>query len=245
MYIRVIASQGEEETQWDENTGFRAALIPLIWDDGNTFLKYIKKTSILYLLTSNMIKMTTGLEEYLADNFVTTEDEISEVIKHFKYIKAGKNEVLIKSGDVCRYFYFVLKGCVRTYFNDAEGTEATRYVAFENQFITTMHSFIEQSPSNEYICTVEPSELLAISYKDFELAMSNIPLFKDLYIKQLERTYMTNHGRIEIFLRLNAKQRYEYILQNNKQIIQRLSNKLVAGFLGITQESLSRLKAKK
>jgi CRP-like cAMP-binding protein len=189
--------------------------------------------------------MVKKLEKYLADNFITTDVEISKIVKYFKHIKAAKNEVLIERGVVCNYFYFVINGCVRAYFYSSEGKESTRYVAFENQFISTIHSFIEQSPSNEYISAIEPSELLAISHTDFKTAISNIPIFKDLYIKQLERAYMTNHWRIEILLRLNAKQRYDYLLKNNKQIIQRLSNNTLASFLGITQESLSRLKAKK
>ena len=74
---------------------------------------------------------------------------------------------------------------------------------------------------------------------------NNSPLFKDFYIKMLEGTYLHNHWRIETFLRLGAKQRYEYVMANNKQLVQRLSNKNLSSFLGITQESLSRIKAKK
>jgi len=115
----------------------------------------------------------------------------------------------------------------------------------ENQFISSIHSFIKQVPSSEFICAVEASELLAISYIDFRSALSRISLFKDFYIKMLEGTYLNNHWRIETFLRLDAKQRYEYILEHNKQLVQRLSNKNLSSFLGITQESLSRIKAKK
>ena len=189
--------------------------------------------------------MKTSLEEYLAKNFTSTKTEIDEVVKQFKYLKKEKNEFLVREGEVCNYLYFVINGCVRTFFNDANGQEATRYIAFENQFITTIHSFIEQTPSNENICTVEPSELLAISYDDFTLGIQSIPLFKDLYIKQLERTYITHHWRVETFLMMDAKQRYDYLLRNEEKIVQRLSNKMLASFMGITQESLSRLKSKK
>lgn len=188
--------------------------------------------------------MKTSLEEYLVKNFTSTKDDIDEVAKHFRYFKKAKNEFLVIEGEVCKNFYFVINGCVRTFFNDANGQEATRYIAFENQFITTIHSFIEQIPSNESICTVEPSELLAISYSDFRLGIKTIPLFKDLYIKQLERAYITNHWRMETFLMLDARQRYEYLLENEKKMVQRISNKIVASFMGITQESLSRLKKK-
>ena len=189
--------------------------------------------------------MTESLEQFLVDNFTCTENEINEVVKYFSHKKAAKDEVLVDNGDICRYLFFIIKGCVKAYFIDSDGQETIRYVAFENNFISSIHNFIKQTPSNECLSTVEPSELLAISYTDFKLALSNSTLFKDFYIKMLEGTYLNNHWRIETFLRLGAKQRYEYLLENNKQLVQRLSNKNLSSFLGITQESLSRIKAKK
>ena len=189
--------------------------------------------------------MTESLEQFFATNFTTTEDEISEVVKYFKYVKSKKDEVLTENGKVCRYFFFIVKGCVKANFIDSNGQETIRYVAFENQLISSIHSFIKQTPSNEYITAIEPSELLAISYTDFKSALSKSSLFKDFYIKVLERTYMNNHWRIETFLRLGAKERYEYLFKNSRQLVQRLSNKDLSSFLGITQESLSRIKAKK
>ncbi len=189
--------------------------------------------------------MTGSLEKVLANNFTCTEEEISEFVKYFKYKKASKEEVLIQSGDVCRYFYFIINGCVKACFIDDKGQETIRFVSFENQFISSMHSFIEQTPTNEFICACEHSELLAISHSDFKFALNKIPLFKDFYINLLEMAYVNNHWRIETFLRLDAKQRYEYMLKNNNKLVQRLSNKNLSSFLGITQESLSRIKAKK
>ncbi|WP_299107527.1 Crp/Fnr family transcriptional regulator [uncultured Winogradskyella sp.] len=189
--------------------------------------------------------MTESLEHFFTNKFTCTTDEISEVVKHFKYVEASKGEVLIEDGNVCRYLYFVIKGCLKANFIDANGQETIRYVAFENQLISSIHSFINQTSSNEYITVVEPSKLLAISYTDFKLELSKSSLFKDFYIKMLEITYLNNHWRIETFLRLDAKQRYDYLLKNDKRLVQRLSNKNLSHFLGITQESLSRIKAKK
>lgn len=189
--------------------------------------------------------MKESLEQFLANSFITTENEVSDVLNFFNPINVPKNELLVENGYVCRHLFFIVEGCLKAYFIDSSGQETIRYVAFEDQFISSMHSFVKQIPSNEYISAVEPSELLAISHDDFKLALSRSSLFKDFYIKMLEGTYLNNHWRIETFLRLNAKQRYEYLLKNNKQLVQRLSNKDLSSFLGITQESLSRVKAKK
>jgi CRP-like cAMP-binding protein len=189
--------------------------------------------------------MTEQLITYFTKNFRTTPSELEMLVAAFKQKTVKKNENLISKDEICRYSYFVCSGSVRAYFITDDGQEATRYVALENQFITTIHSFISQNPTNEYIQATETSELLYISYTDFKKLIAETNLAKDLYIKQLEVAYITNHWRLESFLKMSAKQRYDFLIQTNPALIQRLSNKIVASYLGITQESLSRLKAQK
>jgi len=189
--------------------------------------------------------MTELLKTYFSHNFETTTTEIEQVVSAFKEKIVKKNEILISKGDICRYAYFVCKGSVRAYFIDDDGQEATRYIATENQFITTIHAFISQTPTNEFIEATEQAELLQISYNDFKKIIEETTLARDLYNKQLEVAYSTNHWRLESFLKMSAKQRYDFLLQTNPAFIQRLSNKIVASYLGITQESLSRIKAQK
>lgn len=189
--------------------------------------------------------MKESVEQFFRNNFTTTENEISELANYFEYKKVRKNEILLKSGDICRYLYFIINGCIKASFIASDGKETIRYVSFENQFISSVLSFIEQTPSTEFISACENSELLIISHIDFKHALKDIPLVKDFYIKMLEKAYIHNHWRIETFLSLDAKQRYQFLVENNKQLVQRLSNKDLSSFLGITQESLSRIKASK
>jgi CRP-like cAMP-binding protein len=189
--------------------------------------------------------MTEQLKTYLANNFQTTPTEVEKLVSVFKAKSVKKNENLISKGDICRYTYFVCKGSVRAYFINDDGQEATRYIALENQFITSLNSFISQSPTNEFIEATEQAELLQISYSDFKKIIEETTLARDLYNKRLEVAYVNNHWRWESFLKMSAKQRYDLLLQTNPAIIQRLSNKIVASYLGITQESLSRIKTQK
>ena len=189
--------------------------------------------------------MKEQLRTYFANNFKATPIEVEKLVTAFKEKSVKKNEILISKGDVCRYTYFISKGSVRAYFIDNDGKESTRYIAIENQFITTIHSFISQTPTNEFIQATEQAELLQISHADFKTIIEETTLGRDLYTNQLEVAYQTNHWRLESFLKMSAKQRYDFLIETNPAIIQRLSNKIVASYLGITQESLSRLKAQK
>jgi CRP-like cAMP-binding protein len=189
--------------------------------------------------------MTTNLEHFLRNTIHPSDDDLATILPYFQVRQIKKNEQLLSDGEVCRQVYFINAGSVRAYFIDEMGNEATRYIAFENNFITVLNSFITQTTSSEFLQATENGEVLTIAYQDFKQLLGTVPVWKDLYIKQLEIAYVTNAWRLESFIKMDAKERYDHLLATNPKVIQRIANKIVANYLGITQESLSRLKAKK
>jgi CRP-like cAMP-binding protein len=167
------------------------------------------------------------------------------VLSTFKPISVKKNEMLLASGEVCKYAYFVGRGGLRTFFYNEIGEEKTRYIAFENHFVSAFASFITQTPSAECVQALEDSELLRIRQVDFYNLVDTNPVFARLYRQSLEQSQVFATWRIETMISMTAKERYENLLERMPQVILRLSNKHVASFLGITQESLSRLKKRK
>lgn len=186
-------------------------------------------------------------EDFLArflegqDIFLTEERLLSS---KFKRINVKKNSLLLTFGQVCQYAYFICNGCLRTYFINEKGEEKTRYIAFENKFVSAFASFITQAPSAEYVQALEECVLLRISQVDFYKLVDTDPVFALLYRQSLEQAQVFATWRIETMINMTAKGRYENLLERMPQVILRLSNKHVASFLGITQESLSRLKKK-
>jgi CRP-like cAMP-binding protein len=185
-----------------------------------------------------------SLKRFLVDEYSFPEDE-SALLSKFKRLSVKKNCGLHTSGDVCQYAYFICSGCLRTYFTDEKGEEKTRYIAFENKFVSAFASFITQQPSAEYVQALEDSELLRISQSDFYELVDTNAVFARLYRKSLEQSQVVATWRIETMISMTAKERYENLLERMPEVVLRLSNKYVASFLGITQESLSRLKTKK
>ncbi|MDB5144695.1 MAG: Crp/Fnr family transcriptional regulator [Mucilaginibacter sp.] len=188
--------------------------------------------------------MQTNLEplrRFLADKYSFPEEKVL-LLSKFRRVTIKKNSLLLNAGEVCQYVYFICNGCIRTYFIDAKGAEKTRYLAFENNFVTALASFITQAPSAQYIQALEDSELLRISQTDFYKLVDTNPVFAKLYRESLEQSQVFSTWRIETMISMTAKERYENLLERMPQVVLRLSNKHVASFLGITQESLSRLK---
>lgn len=186
----------------------------------------------------------TELTCFIKKNINMEEEELKIILSYFKMIKKKKHEILLSQGKVSEGSYFVNKGCLRLFFIDDNGKDVTRYIAFENQFATALVSFITSEPATETIQVVEDSELLYITHQDFRHLMKTIPKWRDFYSIYLEKAYVNNSKRLMSFTTLNASERYNQLFKINPDIVKRLPNKIVASYINISQETLSRLKSK-
>lgn len=188
--------------------------------------------------------MKGRLKQYLRLNTDVDDNSLDKIIDCFTLKTVKRNTILLSRGEVCKEFYFVQSGSIRTYYLTKQGHEKTRYIALDGSIATSITSFISQQPSFEYVETIEHSELYAISHKDFYQLMTEIPPWEKFYRTLLEMAYLYQNKKIEHLVTLSAGQRYDKLLAENPQYIQRISNKILASYLDITQETLSRLKSK-
>jgi CRP-like cAMP-binding protein len=172
-----------------------------------------------------------------------SEQELGQIVNCFMPKFAKRNEILLFAGDVCNEFYYVANGCIRIYFLDKNGHEKTRYIMPKYHIGTALTSFIAQEPSIEFIEALEDSELLAISHTDFYRLNKELAGWKNFYQCILEMAYTFQNKRIEQLVTLTAKQRYNLVLKETPSLIQGVSNKVLASYLDIREETLSRLKS--
>jgi CRP-like cAMP-binding protein len=185
------------------------------------------------------------LKNSLSPQIKLTDEEWDFVLKHFKSQKTKRNEILLEKGRTCQYLYFVVKGCLRIFLINDEGNESTRFLIFEGRFGTAFPSFTLREPSAAAIQSIEASEVLMISYADYQTILDTVPGWERMTRIGLEKDYIDSIIRIESLISMDARQRYNILLANNPKLIQRLPAKIVADYLGISQETLSRLKAGK
>lgn len=170
--------------------------------------------------------------------------ELERITELFKVKLVKRNTVLLRQGEVCNAFYYVNEGCLRTYFLDKNGTEKTRLVMTDCNIGTAMTSFINQTPSAEIIDTTQDTTLLAISHSNFFRLNKEMDSWRSFYQKILEMAYSYQNQRIEQRVTLSAQQRYDLVLKERPILIQKLSNRSLASYLDIREETLSRLKSK-
>jgi CRP/FNR family transcriptional regulator, anaerobic regulatory protein len=157
--------------------------------------------------------------------------------------KYKKGTFLLKKGHVARDAHFIISGSARCFYEN-QRKEVTNYFAFENEGVTSTLSFMTQKPSDEIIQVLEDTTVATISYNDLEaLYQQNLEIC-NMGRKFLEGITIELEERIRVFQITSAQDRYDYILAHKPQIIQRVPLKYLASFLGITAETLSRIRSK-
>jgi CRP/FNR family transcriptional regulator, anaerobic regulatory protein len=157
--------------------------------------------------------------------------------------KLKKGEFLAEAGKICRNMAFIEKGMMRNFYL-VEGNEITRYVSLENNFLTAFGSFIRQEPSQEYVQALEPCQLHLLSYDNLQNLYQTLPKMNNLVRLVMENEYYCMEKRVFEMIALTAEQRYEILLKERPDLIQRVPLQYLASMLGISPETLSRIRKK-
>jgi len=184
-------------------------------------------------------------KKYMADHIVLSDEQWAFVLKFFKARQTKRNEILLEKGEICQHLYFVIKGCLRVFLIDDQANEATRFLIFEGRFGTAFPSFTLRRPSAAAIRSIEASEVLMVTYKDYQTILDEVPGWERMVRIGLQMDYIDAIMRIESLISMDARQRYNILLKKQPKLVQRLPNKILADYLGISQETLSRLKSQK
>jgi CRP-like cAMP-binding protein len=155
----------------------------------------------------------------------------------------AKNELLLSEGRICRHLYFLEKGAIRGFYN-LDGKEITHWFGFENDFVTSFHSFITGEPALENIQLMEGSVLWAIPKETLNELLSKHHEVERLVRIAYEKYYIRLEERFVNAQFKTATERYENLLQHSPFILERVPLGFIASYLGISQETLSRIRSK-
>jgi len=169
---------------------------------------------------------------------IETEQAIRESFIEEKF---RKGEFIISEGKICSKIYFIKSGLVRRFCVE-EGIEMTKWIYTDGQFITSLSSFFEQKPSFENFQASEETILYSLSYEDEQILLE-YPLFSKFHIKLL-RVYLSKLNEFHHFYTsMNAKEKYLYLLNTLPQIIIKAKLRDIASLIGVSPETLSRIRA--
>lgn len=181
------------------------------------------------------------LRKHIEEVIALTDDEFSHVLSHFTPQKKRKNQYLIQEDELVNKEYWVIKGCLRSYFLDESGKEHTVQFAVENWWVTDYQAFEKQVKSQVYIDCLEDCELLYITHEDREKLSQEFHKMERFWAKKTKLGYIASQNRVLSLLKNTARERYELMSAQYPNIIQRVSKKMIASYLGVSRETLSRL----
>lgn len=158
---------------------------------------------------------------------------------HYKTYQ--KEEVILQANTTCKFIGFLLKGNTRVY-EIVEGIEVNRVFFLEKNFVTEYFSFITQTPSKEWIVCLEDCQVLMIYYNDMQKLYEKHKSIERVGRRVAEQMYIRQRNKVAQFLILNPEERYLYLMKENPQLFEQVPHYHIASYLGITPQSLSRIR---
>jgi CRP-like cAMP-binding protein len=157
----------------------------------------------------------------------------------------AKKEVLFKQGEACSNIYFVNNGALRAFYSDKQDKETTIMFGVADWWITDMNSFLNQQPALVQLEAIENSEVLQLSKKDMDRLYIEVPKFERFFRIIIQNAYVREQVRVIQNLSMTAEERYEIFLKKYPLIVERVTQKQIASYLGITPEFLSAIRARR
>jgi CRP-like cAMP-binding protein len=168
-------------------------------------------------------------------------EEMEIINKNIPVKNFDKGTVLLREGEVAKESYYVVKGCVRSYYL-VDGNELTTAFYIENESCAAMSSYINQQPSTHYLECVEDCTLSVLTFENEQTLIKKYPKFESLCRNTVESDFGKTQEMFAKFITKSPEERYSDILKNRPDLLQRVPQYYLASYLGVKPESLSRIR---
>ncbi len=182
------------------------------------------------------------LQQKVNELIEVSEEEFNFCRTLFTPRKIRKRQYLLQEGDVNRYQVFVEKGILRSYKIDEKGNEHILQFAQEGWWISDLFSFFTEEPSAFNIDALEDAEVLLINRTNWEMLLRDVPQFERYFRILLQNHLIATQRRLMVTISESAEEKYLKFLAAYPDCMQRVPQHMIASFLGITRETLSRLR---
>jgi len=180
-------------------------------------------------------------KKYLHDNFKLSDENWQIISQFIEPMRVSKGEYFVQQGKVCRRLAFIAEGVFRLCM-ERDGLDITCYFVSENGFVGDPDSFYSRKPSDKNMQALTDALIVGITLDNLQKIYSEYPPFKDM-IRSIDHMVVMDLMTQRDFLQhADAREKYQHFLQHYPHILQRVPLGFVASFLGITQQSLSRLR---
>jgi CRP-like cAMP-binding protein len=186
----------------------------------------------------NINKLLTHFSNYIPLN----EEEVIELSKRVVERHIKRKEFILQKNDICNNYTFIVSGLFKMYTVDKNGAEHILHFASENDWICDINSFHNKKQSLLYIDAIEPSTIIQIDNSNLMYLFTHYQKFDRTFRVLIENKFMELENRILQNISSKAEERYQFFLEQYPNICNRIPNVLIASYLGITPEFLSKIR---
>jgi len=190
-------------------------------------------------MNAKFLKLRSHIEEVVS----LTDEEWKVISQSFEYRSLKKHQFLIQQGGSVDCEFWIIEGLVKAYFIDEKGKEHILQFAMENYWVSDHYAFQYDLPADLNLDCLENSEFFCLSKENRERMCFQFSKMANFFRIKGHYGYVNLQERILSFLTQTAEERYERLLDRKPELIQRVPKKLLAAYLGVSRETLSRLKA--
>ena len=179
---------------------------------------------------------------YLNHHLGLSEEECNYFFSLLSTKKYNKNEIILRRNSICKSQYFITKGVLVAYEIDKKGEEHVIQIGLENSWIGDLESYTKNIKCNRIIKADCDCELLLLDQINYKKLLENFPVFEKLFRILFQNAYIHQTQRISMMLKTDMKSRIKYFFEKNENLIGKVELKIIASYLGMSPETLSRLK---
>ncbi|MBL0740325.1 Crp/Fnr family transcriptional regulator [Chryseolinea lacunae] len=180
--------------------------------------------------------------DHISRHIRLTPAEANRFTSVLRHRKIRRRQYLLQVGDVSQYENFITKGCLRAYTVDAQGGEHIAMFGVEGWWISDLFSFLTNTPATQNIDALEDSEVLSIEKSDLEKLYIDVPEFNRLFRILLQNAFVAHQKRILASISQTAEEQYMSFIARYPTLDQRVPQHQIASYLGLTPETLSRIR---
>ena len=199
------------------------------------------KTATSHIYNHYFAFMQDILRQHIEKVVALTDEEFVQISSCFTSKAFKRKEYLFKQGDDVTYMYFVVSGLLMLSYQDSRTKQHVVSFALEDWWETDQNAFFNKQQAAMSLECLEDTTVLSITIDDFNRLCSDLQKFEHFFFEKAKRGYIASQQRILSFITSNARERYEKLIELHPTLLQRVPKTLLASYLGVSRETLSRL----